>query len=93
MADGVWLLLPDKLTIRLFFEAGIVNGLEERLGERLVVVLPDRAEGQTGRRECAAPCCTGTTLSRWRSVTESGCCDASTARSTDTSATTRSRCA
>ena len=45
MADGVWLLLPDKLTIRLFFEAGIVNGLEERLGERLVVVLPDRAEG------------------------------------------------
>ena len=45
MADGVWLLLPDELTIRLFFEAGIVNGLEERLGERLVVVLPDRAEG------------------------------------------------
>ena len=45
MADGVWLLLPDKLTIRLFFEAGIVKGLEERLGDRLVVVLPDRAEG------------------------------------------------
>jgi len=44
MADGVWLLLPDNLTIRLFFETGIVEGLEERLGDRLVVVLPDRAE-------------------------------------------------
>jgi hypothetical protein len=45
MPDGVWLLLPDKLTIRLFFESGIVAGLEERLGERLVVVLPSPEEG------------------------------------------------
>jgi hypothetical protein len=29
----------------MFFEAGIVVGLEERLGDRLVVVLPNREEG------------------------------------------------
>ena len=45
MADGVWLFLPDSLTIRMFFEAGIVEGLDERLGDRLVVVLPSREEG------------------------------------------------
>ena len=45
MAEGVWLLLTDNLTIRLFFEAGIVEGLEDRLDDRLVVVLPNRAEG------------------------------------------------
>jgi len=45
MPDGVWLLLPDQLTIRLFFEAGIVGGLEERLGSRLVVVLPNPGDG------------------------------------------------
>ncbi len=44
-ADGVWLFLPDGLTIRMFFEAGIVDGLEDRLGDRLVVVLPNRDEG------------------------------------------------
>jgi UDP-N-acetylglucosamine:LPS N-acetylglucosamine transferase len=43
--NGVWLFLPDGLTIRMFFEAGIVDGLEERLGDRLVVVLPNRDEG------------------------------------------------
>ena len=43
--NDVWLLLPDGLTIRMFFETGIVRGLEERLGERLVVVLPNREEG------------------------------------------------
>jgi hypothetical protein len=41
----VWLFLPDGLTIRMFFEAGIVDGLEERLGDRLVVLLPNREEG------------------------------------------------
>jgi CDP-Glycerol:Poly(glycerophosphate) glycerophosphotransferase len=41
----VWLFLPDGLTIRMFFEAGIVDGLEERLGDRLVVVLPNHEEG------------------------------------------------
>jgi CDP-Glycerol:Poly(glycerophosphate) glycerophosphotransferase len=45
MRDGVWLLLPDNLTIRLFFEAGIVDGLREKLRERLVVVLPDAYAG------------------------------------------------
>jgi len=42
--SDVWLLLPDGLTIRMFFEGGIVDGLDERLGERLVVVLPDSEE-------------------------------------------------
>ena len=45
MAGAVWLVLPDKLTIRLFFDAGIVRGLEERLGDRLVTVLPSPEEG------------------------------------------------
>ncbi len=40
MTGATWLVLPDKLTIRLFFDAGIVRGLEERLGDRLVTVLP-----------------------------------------------------
>ena len=44
MSD-VWLFLPDALTIRMFFESGIVDGLDERLGDRLVVVLPNREEG------------------------------------------------
>jgi UDP-N-acetylglucosamine:LPS N-acetylglucosamine transferase len=43
--NDVWLFLPDGLTIRMFFEAGIVEGLDERLGDRLVVVLPNREEG------------------------------------------------
>jgi CDP-Glycerol:Poly(glycerophosphate) glycerophosphotransferase len=45
MAGAVWLVLPDKLTIRLFFDAGIVRGLEERLSDRLVTVLPSSEEG------------------------------------------------
>jgi UDP-N-acetylglucosamine:LPS N-acetylglucosamine transferase len=43
--NDVWLFLPDGLTIRMFFEAGIVEGLDERLGDPLVVVLPNREEG------------------------------------------------
>jgi len=37
-ARKVWLVLPDQLSIRLFFDTGIVAGLYERLGERLVAV-------------------------------------------------------
>jgi hypothetical protein len=36
--DGVWLVFPDQLSTRLFFDAGIVEGLHERLGERLALV-------------------------------------------------------
>ena len=46
MASAVWLVLPDQLTIRLFFDAGIVRGLEERLGDRLVAVLPSPRGGR-----------------------------------------------
>ena len=31
----VWLVLPDQLSIRMFFDAGIVDGIRERLGDRL----------------------------------------------------------
>lgn len=55
MADSVWLLLPDKLTIRLFFETGIVRGLEERLGEHLAVVMPNPAEGADWAPRVHAP--------------------------------------
>jgi len=34
----VWLVLPDQLSIRMFFDGGIVDGLRERLGDRLAVV-------------------------------------------------------
>ena len=50
MARSVWLVLPDALTIRLFFESGIVGGLEERLNERLVTVLPSPDEGAVWAR-------------------------------------------
>jgi CDP-glycerol:poly(glycerophosphate) glycerophosphotransferase len=34
----VWLVLPDLLSIRIFFDAGIVEGLRERLGGGLAAV-------------------------------------------------------
>ena len=34
----IWLVLPDQLSIRMFFDAGIVDGLRERLGDGLAVV-------------------------------------------------------
>ena len=34
----VWLVLPDLLSIRIFFDAGIVEGLQERLDGRLATV-------------------------------------------------------
>jgi hypothetical protein len=37
----VWLVLPDQLSIRLFFDAGIVERLHERLDQQLVVVFLD----------------------------------------------------
>ena len=39
MPDGVWLVLPDQLSTRLFFDSGIVERLAERLGRRLALVL------------------------------------------------------
>jgi hypothetical protein len=34
----VWLVLPDPLSTRIFFDCGIVDGLLERLGDRLRLV-------------------------------------------------------
>ena len=39
----VWLVLPDQLSIRLFFDAGIVEGLREHLDVAVVFLVP-RAE-------------------------------------------------
>jgi hypothetical protein len=36
--DDVWLVLPDQLSTRLFFDTGIVGRLGDRLGQRLVLV-------------------------------------------------------
>jgi hypothetical protein len=36
--DGVWLVLPDQLSTRLFFDSGIVERLHARLGPRLALV-------------------------------------------------------
>jgi UDP-N-acetylglucosamine:LPS N-acetylglucosamine transferase len=47
----VWLVLPDQLSIRLFFDAGIVDGLRERLDGRLAAVFlvpRDEASEWTG---------------------------------------------
>jgi hypothetical protein len=35
---GVWLVFPDQLSTRLFFDAGVVDRLQERLGARLSLV-------------------------------------------------------
>ncbi len=43
----VWTVLPDQLSIRVFFDTGIVEGLADRLDEELTVVFlvrPDEAE-------------------------------------------------
>jgi hypothetical protein len=38
LTKRVWLVLPDLLSIRIFFDAGIVEGLQETLGGRLAAV-------------------------------------------------------
>ena len=37
----VWLVLPDPFSSRLFFDTGIVDGLRERVGERLELFLDE----------------------------------------------------
>ena len=45
MARRTWLVLPDQLSIRMFFDSGIVDGLRERTGGALAAVfLVPRAE-------------------------------------------------
>ena len=48
--DDVWLILPDQLSARLFFDSGVVARLNERLGRRLVAVfLLSQAEADEWR--------------------------------------------
>jgi hypothetical protein len=44
--DGkrVWLVLPDQLSIRVFFDTGIVDGLRARLEDRLLAMFAVRSE-------------------------------------------------
>ncbi len=42
----VWIVLPDLLSIRVFFDTGIVDGLRERLGRRRHRRLPRPAGGR-----------------------------------------------
>jgi UDP-N-acetylglucosamine:LPS N-acetylglucosamine transferase len=47
----VWLVLPDQLSIRIFFDAGIVDGLRDRLGSKLVALfLVSREEAEEWSR-------------------------------------------
>jgi hypothetical protein len=45
----VWVVLPDPFSSRLFFDAGIVDGLREQLGERLELFL-DAGEMEWAKR-------------------------------------------
>jgi hypothetical protein len=48
----VWVVLPDQLSIRVFFDTGIVDGLRRRLDDRLAAVFlvrPDEASEWTAR--------------------------------------------
>lgn len=50
--DRVWLVLPDPLSTRIFFDCRIVDGLTDRLGGRLQLVSlmpPDEAVEWVGR--------------------------------------------
>ena len=52
MNRSTWLVLPDQLSIRVFFDAGIVDGLSDRLEGRLTAVFlvpRDEAADWTGR--------------------------------------------
>ena len=52
-AGRVWLVLPEPLSARIFFDCGIVDGLAEGLGARLQLVsllAPDRTADWDGVR-------------------------------------------
>jgi hypothetical protein len=49
----VWLVLPDPFSSRLFFDTGIVAGLQRRLGNDLELVLLDAGEDAPAWRERA----------------------------------------
>ncbi len=87
----VWLVLPDQLSIRIFFDAGIVDGLRDRLGPRLAAVfLVSRR--RSGRVEPAARRCAGALRRRARgAVGEPRRCEGRRLARPRRSATTRSR--
>jgi hypothetical protein len=50
----VWLVLPDPFSSRLFFDTGIVDGLRDRVGDRLELFLLDTSEQSAAWSERAA---------------------------------------
>ena len=77
--DSVWLVLPDPLSTRIFFDCGVVERLRDQFGERLqVVFLMERADvaGWSDRladvavayREDLFPQRVGPAASVWRGV-------------------------
>lgn len=56
----VWLVLPDPFSSRLFFDTGVVDGLRERLGERLELFLFDVGEQAAAWSERAREACVTT---------------------------------
>jgi CDP-Glycerol:Poly(glycerophosphate) glycerophosphotransferase len=52
-----WLVLPDQLSIRVFFDTGIVDGLRRRLGDRLAAafLVPREASSEWERRLDGVP--------------------------------------
>jgi hypothetical protein len=47
MAGRVWVALPDQLSIRIFFETGIVEGLRAQLDDRIAALFLVRPEEST----------------------------------------------
>ena len=92
MTRRTWVVLPDQLSIRVFFDTGIVSGLRERLDGCLAAVFlvspaRQRRIGPSGcqaspRTERSSLRPMGSATERWRGSTQ---------RSTARSGTTRSR--
>ena len=94
-ARRVWIVLPDLLSIRVFFDAGIVDGLRERLDGAIagVFLVPaDDARAWEGRLG-AAPALDGHDLTADSGGLGERMGAESTRRSTASSATTHSRSA
>ena len=95
MTRRAWVVLPDLLSIRVFFDTGIATGLRERLGGRLAAVflVPRDAAAEWLDRVPGLEVLHGDDLTTGGRPPRPCPRGASTPRSTGSSATTRSRSA